>query len=255
MKRTIKPALFTLSISVIALSSAVILSSLRKPVPAPTSLSAAEMSAVVDNAFKDARFAEITDADVKRFLTTHVNPKGVKPVDTQKWNELAKKKKFTAAETDFAFSVAGFKGAGDFKNYIDLLIALGKKFGVNKMTREDQQKFFLALFKKQHDMVRKDSLLQKKYKVLWPSQMPPECWKCVYDYRDCVNGTDGDWVIGWQHVTTYTEKTYVYRGGAQYYMETSYTFNSNPTLVYMNPSSPYSCTSMYQMCIGTCMIP
>src|ERR671922_177449 len=98
----------SLPILVIAISLAVFLSSLRKPFPAPASLSAAEMSAVVDNAFKDVKFSEITDADVKRFLATYLAPGTAKSFDTQKWNELAKKKNFTAAEADYVYSVFGF---------------------------------------------------------------------------------------------------------------------------------------------------
>ena len=143
----------------------------------------------------------------------------------------------------------------DFTNYANLLNSLSKKYGIDKLNDNDQKIFFDALRKKQVNYITNSNLLEEMAKKeAYTGSMPPECWKCVYDYRDCLNG-DGDWVISYTPISSTTTRYDLSNGGISI-TQVTYTTPSNPQITYINPQyNTASCEGIYRNCISSCATP
>lgn len=243
---------FTLSLAVtfFAFVLLVSFSPVQMPDNVPTTLSKAEMLKLVDNALKDSLFTSVTNADVKRLLGK-INTS--KSISKEKWDELAKKKHLSPRENESIFSFLGFINLEDFTNYANLLTSLGKKYGIEKMTKNDQKRFFDDLRKKQDDYISNNRLLEKVFKKTYPGSMPPECWKCVYDYRDCLSG--GNWAVSYTPMTT-TTGIYDFSNGGISITIIHYTTPSRAEITYVNQDySTATCEGIYRNCINSCATP
>jgi hypothetical protein len=230
-------------------------SPVRVPESRPIDLHEAEMRKLVDNAFEDSLFKLINASDIKRFLG---NIQTMKSISKEEWIVLAKKKNLSIQETENIFSLFGFSDLKDYDSYVDLLVSLSKKYGIDKMSEDDQKRFFESLRKKQDNYILDNKLLEKEFiKYVTPKGggMPSECWKCVYDYRDCINANPSV-VISYTTETT-TTRTYIYAtSGTSAIMQTTYTQYSNPQIDYINTSySPLNCHDIYRSCISSCATP
>lgn len=218
-------------------------------------LPSAEMSKLVDKVLKDSIFKLITQSDVKRFLRGLDSNQST---SNQKWAELGKKKKFTQQETDYILSRYNFSNSKDFHNYANLLISLGRKYGIDKMEERDQKSFFASLRKSQTKYIRNNNLLEKEFKnsVAATGGIPPECWKCVYDYRDCINGADGDWVITYTPLSQSKQEFTLTNGSVSVMKTTYFSTPSRLEIDYINQQySTSSCDGIYRNCISSCIIP
>ena len=227
-------------------------SPVRVPESRPIDLPEIEMRKLVDNALKDSLFALVTEADIKRLLGK-INSN--RSISKQKWDELAKKKNFSAQETEYIFSHFGFMSVADFTSYANLLASLGKKYGIDKLNENDQKRFFDALRKEQVDYIANNNLLEETFKkYAYSGGMPSECWKCVYDYKACLNG-GASWVISYTPVSS-TTTTYDMSNGGISITRITYTTPSNPQITYVNPQySTASCEGIYRNCMGSCATP
>lgn len=218
----------------------------------PRSLSNAELSNLVENALEDSLFQLITEADVERFLG---NLKSPGSINQQQWNELAKRKNFSVQEAEYIFSLFGFNSVEELNSYANLLASLGKKYGIDKLDKSSQKSFFEILRKRQNEYITDNSLLEKIYQKSAIGGMPPECWKCVYDFRDCTTGTDGDWVISYTTMSS-TWTNYDMRNGGISITRFTYNSPSRPSITYVNSSySTTTCEGMYRNCMMGCKTP
>ncbi len=217
----------------------------------PKSLSNSELYKLVGYALKDSAFQLITEADIKRFLDVI---KSNKSIDVPQWSELSKKKNVTTQESERIFSLFGFINIEDLTGYADLLASLGIKYGIHKLDESSQRRFFEILRKKQNEYIADSSLLEKAFqKYASPGGMPPECWKCVYDFRDCNAGTlNGNWVISYSTMST-TWTTYDMSNGGISITRFTYNTPSRPIITYVNPQySTTVCERIYRNCMDSC---
>lgn len=214
-------------------------------------LSASELSVLTEKALKDPIFLAITQQDVDRMVSgIFENSRPSK----EQWQELADKKQWTKSEAETIFAGFGFKGSSDLLQYVELIKSLDKKLGMDPKDEKNYSSFREALAKKQRDYIEKNALFEKAYKtrVTKTGGMPPECWKCVYDYRDCMNST-GFYAIKYRTVTYYRTDVDLVNGN-YVVTSTSFTSPSFATITYVNSSYTQSgCFPYYKSCIGSCM--
>jgi len=216
-------------------------------------LTSAAMSKLVNDAVLDPIFSLITQLDIERVQiiidTKHVMSK-------EKWDELASKKTRSLEETEYVLSTFGFRSLDHFSKYVNLLITLDKKYGIDKLSKNDQKHFSDALRKKQYDSILEQALMERKHSAkLGPGTGggPSECWKCVYDYRDCLSASY-QVVISYTPLTTYTTSVNVSTSGGISISTTEFTTPSRATITYMNTSyNPQQCYDTYSICIQSCM--
>lgn len=227
--------------------------SARIPTNEPKSLSGESMGRLVEAASKDELFHQISEADAKRFL---VKMYAGKSLSKEKWKELAEKKNRSAEETAAIFAHFGFSSLEDFGTYAEMLSAFGKKYGVDKLKVSDQKQFFVSVREKEESFIVGNHLLEKVFaKTATLGNMPPECWKCVYDFRDCTNGSDGDWYITYTPVNTYSTQFNLTNGSFSI-MQTTYTTPGGATIQYINSSyTPMNCEGNYRNCMASCATP
>jgi len=190
----------------------------------------------------------ITKADIRRFFDII---KSNKSISKQQWTELAKKKDFSTQETEFIFSLFGFKSVEDLISYADLLASLGKKYGIDRLDKNGQNMFFEILRKKQDEYITNNRLLET-----YNADMPSECWKCVYDFRDCTTGTSGNWVVNFTNYSS-TWTLYDFTNGGVSITRFDYKQPGHAVNIsFVNTQySSATCEGMYRNCMSSCATP
>ncbi|MBN8851527.1 MAG: hypothetical protein J0H07_06700 [Sphingobacteriales bacterium] len=254
MKKCIIPAIlivFACSIISTLLMSHVPKSNSPKGTLGSSTLTEEAMAKLVDEAFVDPMYQQITSEDLDRFLLQVSNPAAAKE---ERWHELSKKANFSKEESNYIVACLGFKDMDDYRAYVKLFVSLAKKYDVFNLAGNDQKLFFNGLRNRELKYIADSNLLAKSHgqpgvrPAAGPGGIRPECWKCVVDYQSCLQPYIGT------VQTTYENSITVDLVNSAGHTFMSTVFNPTwTTILYINNTyTQADCDNMYRSCISTC---
>ncbi|MGN6437844.1 MAG: hypothetical protein ACTHMM_15000 [Agriterribacter sp.] len=204
-----------------------------------------DLTTLADVAFKDALSKQIVNKEIDIFLKANFFRRDVRML-----NDINSKANWNDQEKDFILQQYGFDGSAEFVSYCSLLETLFLKYQINILEKNDQKIFISALKEKQKNYVLENQLLQKRATEMSTTLASnPECWKCVYDYRDCMRYANGHLQI----ISTDPDFVSLLNSSGKVILSTASDASFTTMLYTLNDGfTPEECAQFYENCMSSC---
>lgn len=199
----------------------------------------------VEKVFKDSIYKRIFDKDIERLIKSAVDNNTPK----QDFSKLVGKNNFSKNDFDIVVKSLGFKNEAEYTSYINLFNKIFQKYNLSSFNESEKKVFFKKLKEKQFETLTYKMFLD--YVNNYYGGMPSECWKCVYDYRDCLSPYIGTVMLNISGSIT----VQLSNGAGNIFMST-FSSGSHTTILYIkNAYTQQQCDAVYRLCIDNCRTP